>query len=88
MNQTYINELKNHIGEEVTLERLALQLAFERQTRFFTIARRHGNRAVRRFQRNDEEVFEKRKALGQESSLSFTAKSKKTRARRSASNLT
>lgn len=50
MNQTYINQLKNHIGEEVTLKGQALQHAFERQTRFSATARRHGHCAVRRFQ--------------------------------------
>jgi TolB-like protein len=36
MNQTYINELKNHIGESSYFKRLALQRAFERKARFFT----------------------------------------------------
>ena len=69
MNQTYINELKNHIGEEVTLkgwlynERSSGKLVF--------LQLRDGTGIVQCvvFKGNNEEVFEKAKGLGQESSI-------------------
>jgi asparaginyl-tRNA synthetase len=69
MNQTYINELKNHIGEEVTLKGWLYNSRSSGKLVFLQL--RDGTGVVQcvTFKGNSEEVFEKAKGLGQESSL-------------------
>jgi len=69
MNQTYINELKNHIGEEVTLKGWLYNSRSSGKLVFLQL--RDGTSIVQCvvFKGNSEEVFEKAKALGQESSI-------------------
>ena len=69
MTQTYINQLKNHIGEEVTLKGWLYNTRSSGKLVFLQI--RDGSGIVQGvvFKGNDEAVFEKAKALGQESSL-------------------
>jgi asparaginyl-tRNA synthetase len=72
MQQTYISDLKNHIGEEVTLKGWLYNTRSSGKLVFLQI--RDGSGIVQGvvFKGNDEEVFEKAKALGQESSLIVT----------------
>ncbi|HEX8399573.1 MAG TPA: asparagine--tRNA ligase [Pyrinomonadaceae bacterium] len=69
MNQTYINELKNHIGEEVTLKGWLYNSRSSGKLVFLQLRDGTGIVQCVVFKGNDEEVFEKTKALGQESSL-------------------
>jgi asparaginyl-tRNA synthetase len=69
MNQTYINELKNHIGEEVTLKGWLYNSRSSGKLVFAQLRDGTGIVQCVVFKGNDEEVFEKAKALGQESSL-------------------
>ena len=69
MNQTYINELKNHIGEEVTLKGWLYNSRSSGKLVFLQMRDGTGIVQCVVFKGNDEEVFEKTKALGQESSL-------------------
>jgi asparaginyl-tRNA synthetase len=69
MNQTYINELKDHIGEEVTLKGWLYNTRSSGKLVFLQL--RDGTGVVQCvvFKGNSEEVFERAKSLGQESSL-------------------
>lgn len=69
MNQTYINQLKDHIGEEVTLKGWLYNTRSSGKLVFLQL--RDGSGVVQCvvFKGNDEGVFEKAKSLGQESSL-------------------
>ncbi|MCA1622322.1 MAG: asparagine--tRNA ligase [Acidobacteria bacterium] len=69
MNQTYINELKNHIGEEVTLKGWLYNARSSGKLVFLQLRDGTGIVQCVVFKGNSEEVFEKAKALGQESSL-------------------
>jgi len=69
MNQTYINELKNHIGKEVTLKGWLYNSRSSGKLVFAQLRDGTGIVQCVVFKGNDEEVFEKAKALGQESSL-------------------
>jgi len=69
MNQTYINELKNHIGEEVTLKGWLYNSRSSGKLVFLQLRDGTGIVQCVVFKGNDEEVFERTKALGQESSL-------------------
>jgi asparaginyl-tRNA synthetase len=69
MKQTYINQLKDHIGEEVTLKGWLYNSRSSGKLVFLQL--RDGTGIVQGvvFKGNDEAVFDKAKALGQESSL-------------------
>jgi asparaginyl-tRNA synthetase len=69
MNQTYINELKNHIGEEVTLKGWLYNSRSSGKLVFLQLRDGTGIVQCVVFKGNDEAVFERTKALGQESSL-------------------
>jgi asparaginyl-tRNA synthetase len=69
MNQTYINELKNHIGEAVTLKGWLYNSRSSGKLVFLQLRDGTGIVQCVVFKGNSEEVFEKAKALGQESSL-------------------
>lgn len=69
MNQTYINELKNHIGEEVTLKGWLYNSRSSGKLVFLQLRDGTGIVQCVVFKGNSEEVFEKAKPLGQESSL-------------------
>jgi len=72
MNQTYINELKNHIGEEVTLKGWLYNTRSSGKLVFLQLRDGTGIVQCVVFKGNSEEVFEKAKAPGQESSLIVT----------------
>jgi asparaginyl-tRNA synthetase len=76
MKQTYINELKNHIGEEVTLKGWLYNSRSSGKLVFLQL--RDGSGIVQGvvFKPNSEEIFEKAKSLGQESSIIVTGKVK------------
>jgi asparaginyl-tRNA synthetase len=69
MKQTYINQLKDHIGEEVTIKGWLYNSRSSGKLVFLQL--RDGTGIVQGvvFKGNDEAVFEKAKSLGQESSL-------------------
>src|SRR5829696_8727911 len=69
MKQTYINQLKDHIGQEVTLKGWLYNSRSSGKLVFLQL--RDGTGIVQGvvFKGNDETVFEKAKGLGQESSL-------------------
>ncbi|MBC7796763.1 MAG: asparagine--tRNA ligase, partial [Pyrinomonadaceae bacterium] len=69
MNQTYINELKNHIGEVVTVKGWLYNSRSSGKLVFLQV--RDGSGIVQAvvFKGNDEAVFELAKSLGQESSI-------------------
>jgi asparaginyl-tRNA synthetase len=69
MNQTYINELKNQIGEDVTLKGWLYNSRSSGKLVFAQLRDGTGIVQCVVFKGNSEEVFEKAKALGQESSL-------------------
>ena len=69
MNQTYINELKNYIGAEVTLKGWLYNSRSSGKLVFLQLRDGTGIVQCVVFKGNDEEVFEKAKALGQESSV-------------------
>ncbi len=69
MKQTYINELKNHIGEEVTLKGWLYNSRSSGKLVFLQLRDGSGIVQCIVFKGNSEEVFEKAKPLGQESSL-------------------
>jgi asparaginyl-tRNA synthetase len=69
MKQTYINELKNHIGEEVTLKGWLYNSRSSGKLVFLQLRDGTGIVQCVVFKGNSEEVFEKAKSLGQESSL-------------------
>ncbi|HSK72852.1 MAG TPA: asparagine--tRNA ligase [Pyrinomonadaceae bacterium] len=72
MNQTYINELKNHIGEEVTLKGWLYNSRSSGKLVFLQLRDGTGIVQCVVFKPNNEEVFEKAKTLGQESSIIVT----------------
>jgi asparaginyl-tRNA synthetase len=69
MKQTYINELKNHIGEEVTLKGWLYNSRSSGKLVFLQLRDGTGIVQCVVFKGNSEEVFEKAKPLGQESSI-------------------
>src|SRR6478672_10108795 len=69
MKQTYINQLKDHIGEEVTLKGWLYNTRSSGKLVFLQLRDGTGIVQCVVFKGNDEEVFERAKALGQESSL-------------------
>jgi asparaginyl-tRNA synthetase len=69
MKQTYIIELKNHIGEEVTLKGWLYNTRSSGKLVFLQLRDGTGIVQCVVFKGNDEAVFEKAKALGQESSI-------------------
>jgi asparaginyl-tRNA synthetase len=72
MKQTYINELKNHIGEEITLKGWLYNSRSSGKLVFLQLRDGTGIVQCVVFKGNSEEVFEKAKPLGQESSLIVT----------------
>jgi asparaginyl-tRNA synthetase len=72
MKQTYINQLKDHIGEEVTLKGWLYNSRSSGKLVFLQLRDGTGIVQCVVFKGNDEEVFEKAKALGQESSIIVT----------------
>ncbi len=72
MNQTYINELKNHIGESVTLKGWLYNSRSSGKLVFLQMRDGSGIVQCVVFKGNDEEIFEKAKGLGQESSIIVT----------------
>src|SRR5215203_5006687 len=72
MKQTYIEQLKDHVGEEVTLKGWLYNSRSSGKLVFLQL--RDGTGIVQGvvFKGNDEAVFEKAKALGQESSIIVT----------------
>src|SRR5215213_5831295 len=69
MNQTYINQLKDHIGQEVTLKGWLYNTRSSGKLVFLQLRDGTGIVQCVVFKGNDEAVFEKAKSLGQESSL-------------------
>ncbi|MFL6468128.1 MAG: asparagine--tRNA ligase, partial [Pyrinomonadaceae bacterium] len=69
MKQTYINELKEQIGQEVTLKGWLYNTRSSGKLVFLQLRDGTGIVQCVVFKGNDEGVFEKAKALGQESSL-------------------
>lgn len=69
MNQTYITDLKNHIGEEVTLKGWLYNTRSSGKLVFLQLRDGTGIVQCVVFKGNDEAVFDKAKALGQESSV-------------------
>lgn len=76
MNQTYINELKNHIGEEVTLKGWLYNSRSSGKLVFLQLRDGTGIVQCVVFKGNSEEVYEKAKGLGQESSIIVQGKVK------------
>ena len=72
MNQTYINELKNHIGEGVTLKGWLYNSRSSGKLVFLQVRDGSGIVQCVVFKPNSEEIFEKAKSLGQESSIIVT----------------
>ena len=72
MKQTYINQLKDHIGEEVTLKGWLYNSRSSGKLVFLQLRDGTGIVQCVVFKGNSEEVFEKAKPLGQESSLIVT----------------
>ncbi len=69
MNQTYINELKNHIGEAVTLKGWLYNSRSSGKLAFLQLRDGTGIVQCVCFKPNNEELFERAKGLGQESSI-------------------
>jgi asparaginyl-tRNA synthetase len=69
MNQIYINELKNHIGAEVTLKGWLYNSRSSGKLVFLQLRDGTGIVQCVVFKPNNEELFEKAKSLGQESSI-------------------
>lgn len=76
MKQTYINKLKDHIGELVTLKGWLYNARSSGKLVFLQLRDGTGIVQCVVFKPNDEELFEKAKALGQESSIIITGKVK------------
>ena len=72
MSQTYINQLKDHIGEEVTLKGWLYNTRSSGKLVFLQLRDGTGIVQCVVFKGNDEAVFGKAKALGQESSIIVT----------------
>ncbi len=69
MKQTYINQLKDHIGKDVTLKGWLYNSRSSGKLVFLQLRDGSGIVQCVVFKGNDEAVFEKAKAIGQESSL-------------------
>src|SRR5688500_8691731 len=69
MNQTYINQLKDRVGEDVTLKGWLYNTRSSGKLVFLQLRDGTGIVQCVVFKGNDEGVFEKTKALGQESSI-------------------
>lgn len=69
MRQTYVNELKEHIGEEVTLKGWLYNMRSSGKILFLQVRDGTGIVQCVVFRPNDEELFQKAKDLGQESSI-------------------
>lgn len=69
MKQTYINELKDHIGENVTLKGWLYNARSSGKLVFLQLRDGTGIVQCVVFKPNDEELFERANALGQESSI-------------------
>lgn len=76
MNQTYINELKNHIGAEVVLKGWLYNARSSGKLVFLQLRDGTGIVQCVVFKPNDEQLFEQAKSLGQESSIIVTGKVK------------
>jgi asparaginyl-tRNA synthetase len=72
MNQTYINELKNHIGEEITLKGWLYNSRSSGKLVFLQLRDGTGIVQCVVFKPNNEALFENAKGLGQESSIIVT----------------
>jgi asparaginyl-tRNA synthetase len=72
MKQTYINELKNHIGEEVILKGWLYNSRSSGKLVFLQLRDGSGIVQCVVFKPNNEELFENAKSLGQESSIIVT----------------
>ena len=72
MAQTYINQLKDHVGETVTLKGWLYNSRSSGKLVFLQLRDGTGIVQCVVFKGNDEEVFEKAKGLGQESSIVVT----------------
>jgi asparaginyl-tRNA synthetase len=72
MDQTYIEQLKHHIGEAVTLKGWLYNSRSSGKLVFLQLRDGTGIVQCVVFKGNDEAVFEKAKALGQESSIIVT----------------
>ena len=70
--QTYINQLKDHIGEEVTLKGWLYNSRSSGKLVFLQLRDGTGIVQCVVFKGNDEDVFERAKSLGQESSIIVT----------------
>lgn len=69
MRQTYVNELKNHIGEEVTLKGWLYNVRSSGKLLFLQVRDGTGIVQCVVFKPNNEELFETAESLGQESSI-------------------
>ncbi len=76
MNQTYINELKHHIGAEVVLKGWLYNVRSSGKLVFLQLRDGTGIVQCVVFKPNDEQLFETAKSLGQESSIIVTGKVK------------
>src|SRR4051812_3360820 len=76
MKQTYINQLKYHIGEEVTLKGWLYNSRSSGKLVFLQLRDGTGIVQCVVFKPNDEALFESASALGQESSIIVTGKVK------------
>jgi asparaginyl-tRNA synthetase len=76
MKQTYITELKKHIGAEVTLKGWLYNSRSSGKLVFLQLRDGTGIVQCVVFKPNDEELFERASALGQESSIVVTGKVK------------
>ncbi len=72
MKQTYINELKNHIGESVVLKGWLYNSRSSGKLVFLQLRDGSGIVQCVVFKPNNEELFESAKSLGQESSIIVT----------------
>src|SRR5438045_6127061 len=72
MNQTYIDHLKDHIGQSVTLKGWLYNSRSSGKLVFLQLRDGTGIVQCVVFKPNNEELFEKAKALGQESSIIVT----------------
>jgi asparaginyl-tRNA synthetase len=72
MKQTYINQLKDHIGEDVTLKGWLYNSRSSGKLVFLQLRDGTGIVQCVVFKGNDEDVFEKAKGIGQESSIIVT----------------
>ncbi len=72
MKQTYIEQLKDHVGEEVTLKGWLYNSRSSGKLVFMQLRDGTGIVQCVVFKGNNEEIFEKAKGLGQESSIVVT----------------